>query len=166
MQTIPKFSTKPNGDSHTVLWGDEIVGKIDFNITTLKWEYSRYSQYPAVASGNTAEECLEAAETDHTAQYAEPLVEVIAIHHATTQPTYKAQGWGTWKQHGPGNSTVLVIAPRSRSGMPMVSLISGFLQHSLARSAQGVIASIGTTRCVSSITYAGPNAPSVVLRSQ
>lgn len=109
MQTIPKFLTKPNGDSHTVLWDSEVVGKIDFNITTLKWEYSRYSQYPAITSGNTAEECLEAAETDHAAQYAEPLVTVVAIHHATTQPTYKAQGWGTWKQHGSGNSTKVTV---------------------------------------------------------
>ncbi|MFG6094329.1 hypothetical protein SPB21_03725 [Leptothoe sp. ISB3NOV94-8A] len=78
MQTIPKFSTSPNGDNYTILWGSEVIGKIDFNITTLKWEYSRYSAYPAVVSGGTADECLKAAKQDYTLTHnPEPLAKVI-----------------------------------------------------------------------------------------
>ncbi|ESA38471.1 hypothetical protein N836_31515 [Leptolyngbya sp. Heron Island J] len=81
MQTIPKFSTSPNGDSHTVFWGDQVIGKIDFNITTLKWEYSRYSQYPAITSGATAAECLKVAEQDH------------ALVHASNEPCLAEAGY-------------------------------------------------------------------------
>lgn len=110
MQTIPKFSTKPNGDSCAVLWGDEVVGKIDFNITTLKWEYSRYSQYPAITAGDTAEDLIEFARADHADVHEEPTVTVVRVHHTSTKPAYIAYGWGNWKQHGSGNSTQVTVS--------------------------------------------------------
>lgn len=113
MQTITdssKFSTKPNGDGYTILWAGQLVGKIDFNITLLRWEYSRYSKYPEVAAGDTPEECLRAAEQDYAAVHQAPLVTVVKVHHTSTMPTYKTCGYGiTWKQVGPGRSTKVTV---------------------------------------------------------
>ena len=82
------------------------VGRIAFNITAMRWEFNAYAE--AVSAVGTLEQCQDAA-TDELIPKPEPTVTVVAIHHATTQPTYKAQGWGNWKQHGSGNSTKVTV---------------------------------------------------------
>ena len=108
MQTIPKYSVKPNGDSYTILWGSEVIGKIDFNITTLKWEYSRYSQYPKISAGDTTEECLSAAEAD----YEEWLNQSVVTHISSkSMPAYLATN-SSWRTAGDGYVTEVTVRTR------------------------------------------------------
>ena len=104
MTITDKFEAQPNGDGHTILWNGQVIGKIDFNITSMRWEYSRYSQYPAVTQGNTSDECLQAAQADyaevHKPKPVQPTVTVVGRVSAR-RPLYKLAG-STWKTRGPG----------------------------------------------------------------
>lgn len=84
------------------------VGTIAFNIELMRWEYAPLGQ--AVRATGTLEQCQDRAIDELMPKpKPEPTVEVVKIHHATTQPTYKAEGWGNWKQHGAGDSTKVTV---------------------------------------------------------
>lgn len=102
MKTLtPVFTTEPNGDAYTVLWDGETVGKIDFNITNMQWEYSRYSQYPEVVVKATPEECIEAARYDCANAKPEPVQAVVTHIAGDAAPAYLIHG-ASWRTHGPG----------------------------------------------------------------
>lgn len=104
MQTIPKFSVKPNGDGYTVLWDGQVVGKIDINLTTGKWEYSRYSKYPEVVSADTADELIAIAQNDLVPPFIPAKVVSVA---AESTPAY-LEG-GSWRSAGAGYVTKVVV---------------------------------------------------------
>ncbi|MEL7494356.1 MAG: hypothetical protein AAGJ95_10395 [Cyanobacteria bacterium J06554_11] len=110
-----KFQVKQSTDTQQhVTWDDQVIGMIQCSPELgQRWEYVRYSQYPAAFIG-TYEECCDQARKDYAAAHQPapnteelPSVTVVTVGEVN-QPTYLAYR-GTWKQYGPGFSRAVLV---------------------------------------------------------
>lgn len=108
MQTLTSPALKfRHDDTEVIIYLDgQNVGRIAYSFEFMRWEYNAYAQ--PVSCVGSLEQCQDRA-IDELMPEPEPMVTVIKVHHATSKPTYKAQGWGNWKQHGAGNSTQVTV---------------------------------------------------------
>ncbi|MEM9805961.1 MAG: hypothetical protein AAF959_11820 [Cyanobacteria bacterium P01_D01_bin.56] len=110
MQTLTNSALEfRHDDTEVTIYRDgQNVGRIAYSFEFMRWEYAPMGK--AVRATGSLEQCCDAA-TDELMPKPnpEPVVEVVKVHQATSKPTYKAQGWGNWKQHGAGNSTQVTV---------------------------------------------------------
>ena len=116
MQTVTQSPSKGESQivassptQHHVKWNGQVVGMIQCSPELgLKWDYTRYSEYPKAFVG-TYDECVEAAQADYDAAHQPEAIEATVTHIANDSKPAYVHRRTSWRVSGSHNEVTVTV---------------------------------------------------------